>query len=81
MPLADFIIPVYCCVADIYQEITKTQLRTRGFAPKLTDGEVMTMKIVGEFLGKDQDMQIWSYFRDHWHSWFPNLGSRANFVM
>jgi hypothetical protein len=80
MPLEDFIISVYCCVEDIYREIAKTPLRTRGFAPKLTDSEVITMEIVGEFLGKDQDIQIWSYFRDHWRSWFPNLGSRANFV-
>lgn len=80
MLLEDFIISVYCCVEDIYREVVKIPLRTRGFAPKLTDSEVITMEIVGEFLGKDQDMQIWSYFRDHWCVWFPNLGSRASFV-
>lgn len=80
MRLEDFIINVYCCVEEIYREIIKTPLRTRGFAPKLTDSEVITMEIVGEFMGKDQDMQIWQYFHDDWLSWFPNLGSRANFV-
>ena len=80
MLVEDFIINVYCCVDEIYQEIIQTPLRTRGFAPKLTDSEVITMEIVGEFLGKDQDMQIWQYFRDTWLNWFPNLGSRATFV-
>jgi hypothetical protein len=55
MPLEDFIIYVYCCVADIYPQVIDTPLRCRGFDPKLTDGEVITLEIVGEFLGKDQD--------------------------
>ncbi len=38
------------------------------------------MELVGEFMGKDQDKSIWRYFRNHWHDWFPNLGSRSNFV-
>ncbi|MDD1608482.1 MAG: hypothetical protein LUQ18_08300, partial [Methylococcaceae bacterium] len=27
-----------------------------------------------------KDKSLWRYFRNHWHDWFPNLGSRANFV-
>lgn len=80
MPLEDFIIYVYCCVADIYPQIVDIRLRPRGFCPKLTDSEVITLEIVGEYLGKDQDKGIWRYFRNHWHAWFPNLGSRANFA-
>ena len=80
MPLEDFIIYVYCCVVDIYPQVADTPLRRRGFDPKLTDSEVITLEIVGEFLGKDQDKGIWRYFRNHWHAWFPNLGSRANFA-
>jgi hypothetical protein len=80
MPVEDFIIYVYCCVVDIYNQIVQEPLRTRGFAPKLTDSEVITMEIVGEFMGKDQDKNLWRYFRNHWHSWFPSLGSRANFA-
>jgi len=80
MPVEDFIIYVYCCVADIYPQLVKTPLRRRGFQPKLTDSEVITMEIVGEFMGKDQDKSLWRYFRNHWHDCFPNLGSRSNFV-
>jgi hypothetical protein len=58
MLLADLIINVYCCVAASYAELVKSPLRTRGFQTKLTDREVITMEIVGEFLGKDADKEI-----------------------
>lgn len=45
----------------------------------MSDAEVITMEIVGEFLGIDTDKGIWSYFRNHWLSWFPQLGSRTTF--
>jgi len=80
MSVEDFIIYVYCCVDDIYRTIVKQPLRRRGFMPKLSDAEVITMEIVGEFMGKDHDKRIWRYFRNHWHDWFPHLGSRANFA-
>lgn len=80
MPIEDFIIYVYCCVEDVCRQLVKTPLRSRGFQPKLTDGEVITMEIVGEFIGKDQDKSVWRYFRNHWHSWFPHLGSRSTYV-
>lgn len=80
MPTEDFIIYVYCCVEEAYRQIVTTPLRNRGFGPKLTDSELITMEIVGEFMGKDCDKGIWRYFRNHWHGWFPNLGSRSSFV-
>lgn len=81
MPIEDFIITVYCYVTDFLEQISKGYtLRSRGFSPKLSDEEVITMEVVGEFLGIDTDKGIWSYFVRHWHDWFPNLGSRANFA-
>jgi len=71
MPLEDFIIYVYCCVDDAIHQLFPSPLRTRGFAPKLSDAELVTMEIVGEFMGKDCDKTIWRYFRNHWHPWFP----------
>ena len=80
MPIEDFIICVYCCVDDFWETVTEgKRLRRRGYAPKLSDQEVITMEIVGETLGVDTDRGIWSYFRRHWLGWFPQLGSRANF--
>ncbi len=62
----DFIMAVFCCIDDFLEEITQGRpLRQRGFAPSLTDSEVITMEIVGEFRGLDSDKDIWMYFRDH----------------
>ena len=48
--------------------------------PILSDSEVITMLIVGEFLGYDTDKAIWSYFRKHHRRLFPRLGHRTTFV-
>jgi hypothetical protein len=56
------------------------RLRQRGFAPTLSDSEVITLEVVGEFLGLETDMQIWRYGRRHWRGWFPGLGSRTAFA-
>ena len=81
MPLGDFIIWVYCWVDQQLNElVSDTSLRSRGFPPKLSDAEVLTMELVGEFLGIDTDQGIWRYFRCHWREWFPQLGSRSQFA-
>ena len=74
MPLEDFIIIVYCCVVDNYAALVKSPLRSRGFETKLSDEEVITMEIVGEFMGKDQDKSLWRYFRNHWHEGVSQFG-------
>lgn len=81
MSIEDFIIYVYCCVAEEHDSVVGTgRLRHSGYAPKLTDSEAITMELVGEFLSIDTDKGIWQYFRSHWQSWFPKLGSRSNFA-
>lgn len=77
----DFIIAVFCCVEDLWCQVTKGQkIRRGGFSPSLSDTEVITMEIVGEFLGIETDKGIWSYFKGHWHHLFPQLKSRTTFV-
>lgn len=77
----EFIIAVFCCVDDLLKEVTQGQrIRQKGFAPALSDSEVITMEIVAEYQGIDADQAIWSYFRRHWLAWFPRLGSRSTFV-
>lgn len=81
MPLEEFIIMVFCWVETAFEGVTAgIKLRTRGFAPRLSDSEVITMEIVGEVLGYDGDEAIWEYFRRHWAAWFPGLGDRSTFV-
>lgn|SRR5574341_1628638 len=76
-----FIISVYCLVCEQYHALTaQTPVRHGGFAPALTDEEVITMEICGEFfkLGGDQD--IFDYFHTHYAEWFPQLRERSGFV-
>lgn len=72
MPLDEYIILVFCMEdALLKKSFSNITLRERGFPPKLTDVEVITMEIVGEFLKIDTDVGIWRYFHEHWFSWFP----------
>ena len=80
VPIEDFITMVFCLVAEHFERVVGGQaLRSRGCQPKLTDVEVITMELVGEFLQIDTDKGIWTYFKNHWGEWFPRLGSRSNF--
>lgn len=80
MLMEDFTTFVYCLVADTMKKVMHLKLRQRGFEPKLSDAEVITMDIVGEFIGQNTDVGIWRYFSQHWKSMFPKLGSRSNYV-
>ena len=71
MDLSTFVVAVFCLVAD---RLKGRRVRSRGPAPKLSDAEVLTMEIVGEFLGLDTDKGIHLFFRRHYGDWFPALG-------
>jgi len=74
----EFIIAVFCCVDDLLQSVTQNHpIRQKGFAPALSDSEVITMEIVAEYQGIDTDKGMWQYFHRHWLEWFPRLGSRV----
>ena len=71
MPVEDFIIKVFCLVDYILKRPTLPPLRKRGFAPAMSDSEVITIEIVGEFLGHHEDKSIWRCFSTHWRHFFP----------
>lgn len=76
-----FIITVYCLVADIYAHLfTDAPLRQRGFAPALSDAEVITMEVCGEYFGFYRDEDLYDYFCTHYHHFFPALPTRTTFV-
>ena len=54
-PEAEFIINVFCLINDLFQHLFSTPLRIRGYEPTLSDSEVITIEIVGEWLGHDKD--------------------------
>jgi hypothetical protein len=80
----DFIIATYCLVADelniIEQQQTTGRLRKAGFPPQLTDAEVITIEICGEFFKLHNDSDLFDYFLTHYHDFFPHLGERTLFV-
>ena len=81
MLLIDFIITVFCWIDDMLKKISQgKKVRQRGPEPKLSDAEVMTMEVVGEFLGMDTDKGIHAYFYNHWKDLFPQIGDRSAFL-
>ena len=51
------------------QEAARTRPGAHAFLPY----EVLTMEIVGEFLGIDDENGLYAYFRRHYAEWFPAL--------
>ena len=80
MSIDNFIISVFCLIDDTFNHLNIKALRARGRKPVLLDSEVITMEIIGEFLGYDQDKHIWQYFKSHWSHFFPDIPDRTNFV-
>ena len=84
MSIVEFIITVFVWVDDSLKALFGgcTPWRRRGPRPALSESEVLTMEIVGEFLGYDTDEGIYTYFRWHWLDLFPALAGvhRSEFV-
>lgn len=81
MSIENFIINVYCLIDELLiKAMCGKKIRQRGFEPKLSDAEIITMEVVAEFMGIDTDKGAWKYFHEHWSEWFPSIGSRANFA-
>ena len=81
MSVEHFIISVYCFIAEIFDEVTNGEkLRKSGEPPAITDCEIITILLVGEYLGLGDDKAIWSHFKQHWQGWFPKLDCRTSFV-
>jgi len=72
MDISTFIISVFCLIDDRLKK-EEGRLRRGGPAPKLSDAEVLTIEVVGEFLGIDTDKGIYRHFRRHYAEWFPAL--------
>lgn len=76
-----FIIMVFCLVSEQLDILrTSSPLRHGGFAPALSDEEVITIEICGEFFKHSTDKDLFNYFKAHYQDWFPNLTDRTLFV-
>lgn len=81
MDRAEFILPVYCLVCEHYQVIKNTYpLRRGGFAPALSDEEVIIMELCGEYFKLATDKDLLGHFRTHDAHFFAQLRERTLFV-
>ena len=70
MDITTFMIAVYCLIED---NLAGQRLRKRGPQPTLRDSEVLTIEVVGEFLGIDTESNIFTHFCRYYADWFPGL--------
>jgi hypothetical protein len=76
-----FIITVYCLVVEFYKMVKeKYPIRRGGFAPALTDQEVITMELCGAYFKLQTDKDLFDYFQSHYQQFFPALRDRPAFV-
>lgn len=71
MDLDTLIVTIFCQIDDLLAEMfAKRRLRERGREPILADAEVLSIEIIGEYLGLSQDKQIFEYLRRHFRDFF-----------
>jgi hypothetical protein len=70
MDITTFMIAVFCLIEDF---LADRRLRRRGPQPTLRDSEVLTIEVVGEFLGIDTESNIFVHFCRYYPDWFPGL--------
>ncbi|HSG15327.1 MAG TPA: IS982 family transposase [Anaerolineae bacterium] len=72
MDLSTFFVSVFTFTDDWFQQ-RAWQLRQRDPQPMLADSEVLTIEVVGAFLGISTNKGTFTYFRRHWAHFFPEL--------
>jgi hypothetical protein len=70
MDRSTFLITVFCMIDDW---LHGKRVRQRGPAPVLFDSEVLTIEVVGGFLGLVTDEAIYTFFRTYYADDFPRL--------
>lgn len=83
MNLDDCIITCFCWIDDVLPSVTKgKRLRQAGPPPTMSDSEVITIELVGSYLGLSQDRELVEFFGRHYRHFFPALPSihRSTFV-
>src|SRR5205085_8769089 len=70
----DLLLWVFCLIDDELKALNLPRLRTRGQqTTTLTDAEVITVELVGEFWGLDADTALYRHFAAYHAAEFPAL--------
>ena len=73
-----FIITVFCLISELYAHVNaRRPVRHGGFAPALSDEEVITIEICGEYFKHQTDKDLYDYFAAHYRHFFPRLPNRS----
>ncbi len=83
MDLDDFLLAGFCVVEEALPHVLGGRRgRQRGPAPPVAESEVLTMDVVGESRGVEQEKALFAYFRQHYAHFFPALRTlhRTTFV-
>ena len=74
MSLDDFIITCFCWIDDALPTVTAgKKLRASGPPPTMSVSSVITIELVGNYLGLSQDQELFEYFGRHYSHFFPAL--------
>src|SRR5690349_7465800 len=73
MTAPDLLLEVFCLIDDELQALRLGRLRQRGPLPTLSDAEVITIEVVGEFFKFSTDKDIYRHFRQYHRAEFPAL--------
>jgi Transposase DDE domain len=75
MTAEELLLEVFCLVDDELQGLRLGRLRQRGPMPTLSDAEVITIEIVGEFWKLSADRDVYRHFRQYHGKEFPALAA------
>ncbi len=80
MDFNTFMVSVFCWIDDWMEQ--QPRVRQRGPKPVLRDSEVLTIEVIGEFMGIDTDQGLYRYFCRYHSAEFPKLRAvtRVTFV-
>jgi hypothetical protein len=75
-----FLTIVYCLVDDVYKaEFARLKPKRRGHRPEMTDSEVLTLALLGQWQQDRSESAFVRYTCAHWQSYFPRLLSQSAF--
>jgi hypothetical protein len=69
----ELLLELFCLIDDELQALNLPRLRRRGPAPRMTDSEVITIELAGEFLKLGTDRDLYRHFRRYHAADFPAL--------
>lgn len=83
MDLETFLTTLYVWVDDWYQAEMRSQVKRRyGPPPRLSDSEVLTIAIAGQWgvgMPWQSERGVVRYMREHGRGWFPQMLARSRF--